>query len=244
MSRFTSFRPIPHVLALVALLATAGNAIAQSSEAAEEESKAKLSVSYDVLFASKYLFQGIDYSDSRGVAQPSFSLGWRDFTFNAWGNFQPDLDVLNEIDLTLKYTRALKGFSVSPGYMALRYPNRDWDPSQEVFVDLAATAPLNPTLSVHYDFDAGKGTYSTLGISHEVKAPFTLGVNLFHQNQYYEMSGFPSAEIKASASLSIGVLGFTPSLSRFMTWENGDFTGPARLQDSWLLGVGFSHQVR
>ena len=232
------------VAAAVLGAATTGNALAQSSQEATEESNRKVSVSYDVLFASKYLFQGFDYSDSRGVAQPSVSVGFSDFTFNAWGNFQPDLNVMNEIDLTVKYTRELKGFSVSPGYMALRYPNRDWDPSQELFVDLGVTAPLNPTLSVHYDFDAGKGSYSTLGVSHEVKAPITLGANLFYQNQYYEMTGFPSAEIKASASMSIGVLGFTPSLSRFFSWENGDFSGDAKVPESWLFGVSFSHQVR
>jgi len=230
------------VLAL-SVMSTARYAVAQTADTTSESSH-KISASYDVLFASKYLFQGLDYSDSRGVAQPSVSLGVGGFTFNAWGNFQPDLDVLNEIDLSVKYTHDFHGLSVAPGYMALRYPNRDWDPSQELFIELAAPGSLHPTLAVHYDFDAGKGSYSTLGVSRPVRGPLSLGANLFYQNQYYEMTGFPAVEIKASAALSIGVLGFTPSLSRFLSWQNGDFRDAAKLPPSWLLGVDFSHQLR
>jgi hypothetical protein len=232
------------LFALACVFVSAENALAQSSDTEADESSHKISASYDVLFASKYLFQGLDYSDSRGVAQPNVNVGFGDFTFNAWGNFQPDLDVLNEIDLSVKYTHDFHGFSVAPGYMALRYPNRDWDPSQELFVELGAPGPLHPTLAVHYDFDAGNGSYSTLGVSHAVKGPLGLGANLFYQNQYYEMTGFPAAEIKASAALSIGVLGFTPSLSRFVTWGNGDFKDAAQVPASWLFGVDFAHQLR
>ena len=231
------------VLALCALLATR-SARAQSSDESSDSASHRLSASYDVLFASKYLFQGIDYSDSRGVAQPNLNVAYGDLTFNAWGNFQPDLDVLNEIDLSVKYGRSFHGFSVSPGYMALRYPNREWDPSQEVFLELGGPGPLHPSLSVHYDFDSGQGSYSTLGVSHAVKGPVSLGVNVFYQNQYYEMTGCPAIELKATAALSIGVLGFTPSLSHFATWENGDFQGAAKVPSSWLLGIDFSHQIR
>lgn len=237
-------RPAACLFAL-GLLLPMGTAFAQSTEEEPKDGDKKISVSYDVLFASKYLFQGLDYSDSRAVAQPNINLGFGGLTLNAWGNFQPDLDVLNEIDLSVKYAWGFHGFNVAPGYMSLRYPNRvGWDPSQELFVEMSGPGWLSPSLSIHHDFDAGKGTYSTLGVSHSVRGPLSLGVNLFRQDHYYEMSGFPAAEIKASASLTVGVLGFTPSLSRFLTWNNGDFRGDARVPESWLLGVDFAHQVR
>lgn len=236
----------------LAALATVRTAHAQTSapssttanQNASDDESSKVSASYDVLFGSGYLFQGLNYSDGNAVAQPNLSVGMGGFTFGAWGNFQPEQDVLNEIDLSLKYSQSFKNVSMSPGYTVLRYPNRDWDPSQEFFVDLAVTAPMNPTLSIHYDFDAGKGSYTTFGLSREVKAPITLATNLFYQSQYYEMTGVPAVEFKASAALSVGVFGFTPSLSRFVTWENGDFAGAAAVPDSWLLSVDFTHQLK
>ena len=113
-------------------------------------------------------------------------------------------------------------------------------PSAEVFVDLGVTAPLSPTLSVHYDYDAGTGTYTTLGLSQEVRAPLTLGVNLFHQSHYYGTSGFPAMELKASASFQVGATSVSPSLSRFLTWDNGDFSGAASVPSNWLFAVNFA----
>src|SRR5262249_29959667 len=117
---------------------------------------------------------------------------------------------------------------------------QDWVPSAEVFVDLGLEAPFSPTLSVHYDFDAGTGTYTTLGLSHEVRAPLTLAVNLFHQSHYYGASGIPALEVKASASFPLGVASISPSLSRFVTWDNGDFAGSAAVPSNWLFAINVS----
>jgi hypothetical protein len=231
------------------LLAASSSTFAVSSWAqaeADQDSAAShaYSLSYDAMVASRYLFQGLDYSEGNTVVQPNLTTTFGPFTLGAWGNVQTDTEALNEIDLSFKYTRAFGRWSVSPGYMLLRYPNRDWDPSQELTLDLAWSVPLQPTLSYHYDFDAGRGSYTTLGVSRTLKAPLTLAVNGFYQNEYYEMSGFPSLEIKATAPFSAGPLTVTPSLSRFTTWGNGDFVDAAGIPSVWLFAVDVAQQIR
>ena len=127
------------------------------------------------------------------------------------------------------------------GYTSLRYPNRvDWSPSQEGFVDLALAAPFSPTLSVHYDFDAGDGAYATLGLSRAVGASLTLASNVFYQHRYYGMTGFPAAELKVSTAFPYGSFLLAPSLSRFVSPANGDFTAAARVPAGWLLSLNFA----
>lgn len=202
------------------------------------------SASFDATAASKYLFQGIDYSDGRGVFQPDLVANYGNFSAIAWANCQPDLGHFNEIDLSLKYARSIQRVTISPGYTYLTYPNREgWDPSQELTLDLGLQAPLSPALSLHYDFDAGDGLYATLGMSHEVRAPVTLGANLFYQSHYYEMSGFPSVELKASAALSLGAISFTPSISNLVTWENRDFRGAAAIPSTWLFSITVARPI-
>jgi len=107
----------------------------------------------------------------------------------------------------------------------------------EFFVDLAYAVPLNPSLSVHYDFDAGKGSYTTLGLQHELPSHLTFGTNLFYQSHYYAMTGLVSAEFKISASFPLGGLTVTHSGSYFTTWENGGFRGEAAIPAKWLVAI-------
>jgi len=191
----------------------------------------------DVAVVSRYVFQGIDYSDGRSSVQPNFSLTHGILVGNVWANYQPNLGDVNEVDLSLKLTHSAGPLSVAPGVMALRYPNRDWSSSMETFVDLGLQAPGNPTLSVHYDFRAGDGLYATLGLAHTLPAPFTLGANLFYQRRYYGMTGVPAVELKAGTTLPFGSFMLTPSLSRFVTTANGTFRDEARIPSGWLIAV-------
>jgi hypothetical protein len=205
---------------------------------------AKLSLAADVTFASKYLFQGIDYSDGRSVLQPDVVTTAGPFSLVAWGNFQPDLGDLNEIDLSVKVSGSIQKLSVSPGYTYLRYPNRiGWDPSQELFVDLGLEGSFHPALSLHYDVDAGDGLYATLGLSHALKDPVTAGVNLYYQAHYYEMTGVPSVELKMSGSWSYQGVSLSPSISRFLAWENDDFRHEMANHSTWLFSLNVARTV-
>ena len=126
------------------------------SGAAESE-QGPVTFSWGTAFASKYLFQGIDYSDGNPVVQPELSLEYRGFSLTSWFNVDLDERHVNEIDLLFAYRLELGDLSVTPGYARYRYPNKDWEPSQEVYLDLSYATFLNLSLSSHYDFDAGKG---------------------------------------------------------------------------------------
>jgi hypothetical protein len=232
MSReFTTFAARALAATLLATLFV-GRAMAQttpaesSGPAASETSvvaESGVSASGDLTTASRYLFQGFDYSDG---------------TANIWGNYHADHGEFDEVDISLKVERSLGSISAAAGYMNLQYPNRTgWDPSQEVFVDLGLDAGLSPKLSVHYDFDVGKGTYTTLGVSHSVGHSISLATNLFYQGRYYGMTGFPAAELKASWEHSTGAYTFTPAISYFATWENGDFKDVGAVPSAWLFAL-------
>lgn len=200
-----------------------------------------LSGSLDGTVASRYLFQGIDYSDGRSVLQPNVVVSHGAFAAVLWANYQPNLGDVNEIDASLKITKAFGRLTVSPGYTYLRYPNRvDWAPSQELYADLSVVSPLSPTLSVHQDIDAGDGTYATLGVSQTVAASFTLASNLFYQHHYYEMTGVPAVELKAGTSFPYGGMTLAPAVSYMATSHNGDFRGGAHIPAGWLVAVNVS----
>jgi hypothetical protein len=207
---------------------------------AEEANPNAIAFSYDATVASTYIFQGFDYSYGRSVLQPNASATWRGLGAGLWGNVQARSLATNEIDLSLKYARAAGKASGDVGYLNLRYPNRDWDPSQELFVDLAYASQLNPSLSVHYDIQSGDGSYTTLGLKRDLPSHLSFAANLFYQSHYYGMTGFPAAEFKISGTFPFGITTLTHSTSYFKTWENGDFRGDAAVPPKWLVAINLA----
>lgn len=205
------------------------------------------SASWSITMASRYIFQGFDYSDGKAVMNPALDLVTGPVTAKVWANHNLDSGLFDEFDFSLVHERSAKHLSFAAGYTYLSYPNREgWDPSQEFFIDLSHDGMLNPSLSVHYDFDAGTGTYSTLRLSHsfETRAgTASLGTNLFYQGSYYGMSGIPSLEGNVNFSHSFGRFSVTPSISRFLTWENGDFRAANALPAEWLFSLQVGHGI-
>src|SRR5262249_12693110 len=121
---------------------------------ADTEATAAISYSHDATFASRYIFQGFDYSEGQSVLQPDLvlSLVHEHPSLGAWGNARFDRQQFDEIDLTVKLTQTFHALTVSPSFTHLQYPNREgWNPTDEVILDLAWSGPLSPTLSVHDD---------------------------------------------------------------------------------------------
>ena len=80
--------------------------------AAEE---AKPSASADIGVFSKYVWRGYELSKDSAVIQPSLTVGYKDFSFNLWGNLDTDVysdpqgqSQFNETDMTLSYARVLE----------------------------------------------------------------------------------------------------------------------------------------
>lgn len=207
-----------------------------------------ISLGWDVTLASKYIWQGFDYSNGGSVLQPEVYLAVDNFSATLWVNYDVDTSKTDELDLYFQYDWSFPSYAVSAGYAYFDYPqnapHRDnWDASQELYLDLSYDNELNPSLSVHYDFDMGEGAYYALGLSHNYElaaANFDVAANLFYHDDYYGVSGIPSAELNASTSFVAGDYSIAPSISYFHTWENGDFRGADAVTDKWLLSINIA----
>lgn len=205
-----------------------------------------ISLSWNVTLASRYLFQGIDYSDHHPVVQPWFGLTYRGVTLASWFNGDLDEGHINEIDLLVSYDRTLGPLTVTPGYAYFRYPNRGPDPispSQEVYLDFVYATLVDVSLSTHYDFDEGDGAYGSLGLSREFDTALGgvgVGATVFYQRAYYTQSGIPSIELTTSYSAAFKSVTVTPSLSYFATWENGDFQDGQAVPSKWVVALSIA----
>ncbi len=194
--------------------------------------------------ASRYLFQGIDYSGGRPVVQPQVALAWRGSSLQFWGNMGTDDWEMNEIDLSVQHEVEIRRLSVTAGIVDLRYPHRDgWGPTREMFVDVALDTPLAPSVSTHYDFEAATGAYVTFSLSQALgKASTvpTISTRLFWQRGYYGMSGVPAVELNCGTEISAGGVKLAPSVSRFLNWKNGTFRGDDTVRGTWTFALGIS----
>jgi hypothetical protein len=201
-----------------------------------EEPMSSFALSTSVTVASRYFLQGIDQSYGHAVLQPNASFGFGGISASAWANCDLATGELNEVDLTFQIAREAGLWSLETGYMHLSYPNREgWEPSQEIFANVSVGFPLNPSVSVHYDFDAGRGSYSTVEVSHAMGTIVSVAGRLFYQDHYYELTGIPAFELNANAAFPLGGLTVTSSVSRFTTWENGLFRDGAAVPGAWLI---------
>ena len=214
-----------------------------TAEQPESRPESPFAASGSFTFASRYLFQGNDYSEGKPVFNPQADVSAGPLSARLWVNHDLNQGVSNEFDLSLLHEWAIGKSSLTTGYTYLWYPHREgWAPSQELYLEFSREGVLNPALSVHYDFDAGEGTYSTFGLSHSVESragTVSLGANLFYQGHYYGASGFPSTEWNLHFEKSFSRMKVTPSVSRFVTWPNGDFRDENSVKSAWV----FSFQV-
>jgi hypothetical protein len=225
---------------LVAGPVAVGHVGAAVADAAKPDSLVEKRVSWSATYASHYSYQGLDYSSSRPVLQPQVSARVLGSTLALWGNMDQATHELNEIDLSVQRDWSLHALSGDLGYTHLRYPNRDWDPTHELFVDLNLAAPLDPSVSMHWDVAAGAGRTWALGVEHEFPVKpvaLDLATKLYVHGHYYAMSGIPALETSLKGSVGGGGLSIQPTVSRLWTWPNGDYRGIAAVRRSWVIGI-------
>ena len=211
---------------------------------ADSVSEPAATFEWSTSYASRYAFQGIDYSDGRPVLQPSVSASRFGFTAGLWGTADQTQRRLDEFDATVQRDLEHGRWSGALGYEYLRFPNRDgWSPTHEGYLDLAFDAAGSPSLSMHWDVAAGAGRYWTLGAVREFPAPggtLGAGIKLNAQEHYYGMTGIPSVETRVSFAIPCAGLALVPSISRIWTWSNGDFRAEQAIAPGWLASVDLS----
>lgn len=197
---------------------------------------------WGVAYASRYVFQGLDYSDGQPVFQPQLTARLGRYSAIVWSNLDQDRRELNEIDVSLQGDWENDGLSGDFGYTHLRYPHRGlgWEPTHELYADLELDRPLQPSISVHWDLDQGHGRYWTLGLSHEMsaaKSVIQLSGRLYAHDGYYDLTGLPCFEAGVGFSRGWGRLSIQSGLARQWTWENGDFRGDNAVPAGWVATV-------
>jgi len=145
--------------------------------AEEEKPTADLSVSA----LTKYVWRGQELSRDSIVLQPSFTVGYKGFSANFWGNLDTkpykydntldDSANWTETDVTVGYSRAFGPVTAGVGYIyyALAAPQSggaDLPDSQEVYASLGLNTLLSPTLTVYKEISHYQQWYALLGVSH------------------------------------------------------------------------------
>src|SRR5689334_1654433 len=121
----------------VGVLLLVGGAACDAAEApSDPQTASPISVSGSMSFASRYLFQGIDYSAGNPVLNPEADLSAGPLGAKLWVNHDLDLRVSNEFDFSLLHEWKAKTFSFATGYTYLWYPHREgWLSSQELYLE-------------------------------------------------------------------------------------------------------------
>lgn len=182
----------------------------------------------------KYMWRGIDLSNSQPVAQGGVNISAEGFTLSYWSNVQLSngcadgtdcalqSDEVTETDITLDYTHDFGPVKMSVGdiYYNFNVPGN----THELYLGLTGNVLLSPTAKVYYDWDVANdldmdGLYYTLGVSHSFALMDGLSLGLGATAGYNDESpyigdytGWNNYELSASATYAItDQISITPS---------------------------------
>ena len=152
------------------------------------EDKAKPNASADIGVFSQYIWRGFELSYDSIVIQPSLTVGYKDVSFNLWGNldtdyFPDDQAQFNETDMTLSYDKTLGIVSLGAGY--IYYGLDAVDDSQEIYLSVGLDTLLSPSLTVYREIAHQPSWYISLGISHSFELPKNMTLDLAGSVGYY-----------------------------------------------------------
>ena len=203
-------------------------------------------VSWSATYASRYSFQGFDYSNGHPVLQPEVTGAMGAVSLNLWGNLDQVEGEITEVDATVQADWTVEALTVGVGYANLQYPNRvDRSPSQELYTQFEAELPLKPNGELHWDVDAAHGLYGNIGLGAERSfggVTCGLGSHLYAQNKYYGLTGISGLETSIGAGISWRGIAWQGELARLWTWENGDFRNLQSVAGGWLFRFTLSSQ--
>jgi hypothetical protein len=213
-------------------------------DAYDDDESSAPQVSWSTTYASRYSFQGFDYSNGHPVLQPEVTGTMGAVSMNLWGNLDQVQGVVTEVDATVQAGWTVQAVTVGVGYANLQYPNRiDRSFSQELFSQIAAELPLNPNAELHWDIDAAHGLYGSVGLGAERSfggVTCGLGSHLYAQHKYYGMTGISGLETSIGSGISWRGIAWQGELARLWTWENGDFRNLQSIAGGWLFRLTLS----
>jgi hypothetical protein len=145
------------------------------------EEKKDFSGEVSVSALSQYIWRGQELSRHSMVLQPSFTLGYKGFSANIWGNWDSapyfkGKSHWNETDYTLSYENEYRLLNYGVGFM--HYDMVDEENSQEVCLKLGLNVLLNPTLTVYKEIEHDLYTYFLFAVSHSIPLSKRLELSL------------------------------------------------------------------
>lgn len=142
---------------------------------------------FDLSAFSEYVWRGQVLNDEP-VFQPSIDVAaGNGFSINVWANMDltdnnagliydaegtsevDDTEAeFTEVDLTIDYALPLDGkFGLNVGAIEYVYSHPAGS-TREVYVTAGLAVPLNPSLTVSYDFDKADGTYASFDVEQDI----------------------------------------------------------------------------
>jgi len=158
-------------------------------------------LSYGVEYVSRYIWRGFDSTpDNNPNIQSYINFSSKSgFNLNIWSSTplseRKKLDNFFEIDLTLSYSRSLSRIlDFNAGFIYYTFPHiknfpDDKSTSPEIFAGIQnSLLPLNPNVTIYYDFNLGDGIYIQVSGSKKfINVPgndFNLDVSVGYIEQY------------------------------------------------------------
>jgi hypothetical protein len=124
---------------------------------------------------SNYVWRGVRLSEGL-VGQSSVTLRGKGLSLNLWGNYDFDLDKLNETDVTFSYSRDIDKLSLETGL--IHYAIIGGHDSDELFLGLNANYPLQPSIKAYFDVNAGKGAFLQASVGHSLRLASRLALDM------------------------------------------------------------------
>ncbi|MGV8057282.1 MAG: hypothetical protein AB2L12_04490 [Smithellaceae bacterium] len=178
------------MVAFALFIMAAVPAVAGADEQKPAEDKVTGGIDLSVL--SAYIWRGQELTRGSAVVQPSATISYKGFTFNAWGNLDTKpysataanyASKYTETDYTISYSKKFGILQMTPGYIyyALGAPSSGAAApldAQEVFLTLGLDTILSPTLTAYKEIDHYHQWYFLLGVSHTFEINKMIGVKL------------------------------------------------------------------
>jgi hypothetical protein len=242
---------------LVILMAVFLTTVASNRVSAQLLSKIHedLSASLTLDTNTNYIFRGITIVDDP-VFQPDVSITFKNLTAGMWWNVclseatdqggVGTAPAANEVDYYMDYTYEYKMVSASLGWFYYEFPHTGLPDTQELYLDLGLSVPLNPSVTMYWDVDDNAGgLYWLFSVSHDIdiaSVTFTpslgLGISNTKHSSYYAGVDMDSTHVMdMNFGLNVGV-----PLGAFMEKLGG--TMNLHLNYSFFPGTGLRQQIQ
>ena len=116
---------------------------------------------------SNYIWRGLKLSE-KTVVQPDIGISYNNFSISFWSNYDSDTNEHNETDFTFDYVLSYENIEINTGYIYYAVDGPESAETSEFYISMYYDVPFNPTATLYYDNDEGKGGFAEFSIHREL----------------------------------------------------------------------------